>query len=230
LESELALGSGNFWKMADGGRIQQRAVVAQHLNWENIVCPIDEGHQRGGYRSSGLIVDVEQINADAIWTWESNCIVSDRVRSLLEQNQLTGLEFRPAIVRTKSDPDGMRARRWELRAIGWGGIAPASSGIHLTGSCAACGYLRYSCFDRPELIIQPEQWDGSDFFFVWPLPKYIFVSERARQVLSTAEVTGLAFVPPIELRCQSGGLGPGRLHYWLPEQRAHELGDSLGIY
>jgi hypothetical protein len=29
-------------------------------------------------------------------------------------------------------------------------------------------------------------WDGSDFFMVWPLPRFIFVTEKAKNVVERA--------------------------------------------
>ena len=78
-------------------------------------------------------------------------------------------------------------------------------------------------------LIDPQQWDGGDFFMVWPLPRYIFATDKVVKFMRDEKLTGIAFTPLDQLKSGSE-LGPGRLSDYMPEDRAHELGDSLGIY
>ena len=107
-------------------------------------------------------------------------------------------------------------------------MASAESGINLVERCDACGYLRYSGCDNPEKLIDVSQWDGSDFVKVWPLPNFIFVTDRVIQVIRDHRLKGAVLKQPGELEL-SGDLSPGRLSYWMPEERARELGATLGI-
>ena len=113
---------------------------------------------------------------------------------------------------------------------GWAGIAPAESGVRLVERCDGCGHIRYSGCENSDALIDVSQWDGGDFFMVWPLPKYIFVTDRVAQLVRDNRLMGAVLERPADLRFTSGGFSPGRLSYWMPEQRAHEFGDALGIY
>jgi hypothetical protein len=74
-----------------------------------------------------------------------------------------------------------------------------------------------------------ELWDGSDFFMVWPLPRFIFLTDKAKQVIDSTELEGAIFVPVEKLPVtEHRTLGPGRLSYWMPKERAYELGGSMG--
>ena len=64
---------------------------------------------------------------------------------------------------------------------------------------------------------------------VWPLPRFIFITDRVRQLIEAHGLTGCRFVMPEEL-ADMDGFGPGRLSYWMPEKRARNLGEPLGIY
>ncbi len=96
-------------------------------------------------------------------------------------------------------------------------------------SCPDCGLLVYSSFTNPSELIDTSLWDGSDVFMVWPLPKFIFVSERVAQLVRNHHLTGVVLQRPEELQATSGTLSPGRLSYRMPEARARELGGHLGI-
>jgi hypothetical protein len=84
-------------------------------------------------------------------------------------------------------------------------------------------------FAEPKRLIDPETWDGSDLFIVWPLPKFRFVSSRLATILRQ-EISGAEFIParqiPIERVTQ---VNPASITYWMPEERARELGQSFGI-
>ena len=112
----------------------------------------------------------------------------------------------------------------EFRPIGWGGLAPAVSGVELTDFCEACGSTEYSGFTHPELLVDRTQWDGSDFFIVWPLPKFIFISARARKVILENGLSGSVVEPVGEMRMGIAPcLSPGKLEYWLPEAKVREI-------
>jgi hypothetical protein len=65
---------------------------------------------------------------------------------------------------------------------------------------------------------------------IWPLPRFRFVTERVVETCQRHGVTGVAFSPnwPIT-RKENTGFSPGRLSYYMPQERAHFLGESLGI-
>jgi hypothetical protein len=82
------------------------------------------------------------------------------------------------------------------------------------------------------MTVDPAQCDGSDFFMVWPIPKFVFVTEAVADCVRDYQLTGVARERSHEYepgRAVTGTLTPGRLSYWMPESRARELGRQAGI-
>lgn len=194
-------------------------------------CPDNPGHKRGGRRLNDLTVILPGSRVeDFVWTWQSECLVQTHVLELLRSNGLTGFEVRPVAARFRisSDPPPIL---WELILTGWAGQAKRESGIQINQvkSCPECGYLKYTGLIAPEYLIDEGNWDGSDFFMVWPMPRYLFVTERVVEVVHKNYLKGIEVVAVPELK-PTDEFSPGRLSYFMPERRARELGEPLGIY
>jgi hypothetical protein len=39
-------------------------------------------------------------------------------------------------------------------------------------------------------LLDQNQWDGSDFFMVWPYPKFIFITARVAEFIKKYKLTG----------------------------------------
>lgn len=219
-----------FWNMRSATSTSKYAEWAHdEMDLETVICPTNEGHQGPGKRLTDLSVTLPGSTVeDIVWTWYSECLLTDRVLELFKGGGFTGFEVKPVKARYKRT-DAEPPRLWELIVTGWAGTAPPESGIRLIKRCDTCGLTQYSGGDRPDKLIVPSKWDGSDFFMVWPLPKYVFVTDRVAQIVRSNHLSGAALKPPSELDL-SGGFGPGRLSYHMPEVRARELGEPLGIY
>lgn len=221
-----------FWRL-DGPESQTRlAEWDDEMDYlETIHCPVDPGHQRAGRRMPNLSVALPGSDADDfVWTWKSECLIQDRVLRLFRERRVTGFEVKPVsarFVRSKKTPPVL----WELVVTGWAGMASPESGVMLNKekSCSVCGHLTYTGLTDNSKLIKPEQWDGSDMFLVWPLPKFVFITDRLCQLIETHSLTGCRFVKPNEFN-EMDGFSPGRLSYSMPETRARELGEPLGIY
>jgi hypothetical protein len=108
-------------------------------------------------------------------------------------------------------------------------MAATASGVKLTESCNGCGLLRYSIGDCSK-VIDPERWDGSDLFTVWPMPLFTFLSDRAAKLLREARFSGIRIASLDELKSlEAHSFSPGRLSDHMPRQRAETLGAPLGI-
>jgi hypothetical protein len=123
-----------------------------------------------------------------------------------------------AVTQLKNGRYGPAPELEELVVTGWAGQSPGASGITLEEYCRECGYTHYSAPTHPEHLIEESQWDGSDFFIVWPMPGHIFVTERVLQVATANNLKGAAFVPVSEMRHLADGFTPGSLeHYFSPQ-------------
>ncbi len=198
---------------------------------EIIRCPTDPGHERDGKRLTNLTVVLPDSEVqDFVCTWYSELLIQTRALQVLKSVGITGFEVEPVVARFEKSSE-RPPELWELRVTGWAGIAKPESGIHLDEAltCRVCGHLRYTGLANPEQLIDEKTWDGSDFFMVWPMPRYVFVTEQVAAVVRDYHLTGVKVVPVGELK-KTDGFTPGRLHYYMPEDRARQLGEPLGIY
>lgn len=223
----------SFWRLDSPSDERKLAEWSSAVEQESVVCPAHPEHRRAGRRLGRLRVTVPQTNRDdVVWTWHGDCLISESVLTLLRREGITGYTVEEAEVRTKSLGDKWPAPHlWELSVTGWGGIAPPGSGITLDPrrSCEACQMLVYSGLTTPESLLNEQEWDGSDIFIIWPLPRYIFVSDRVARLLMAQEITGIQLTRLADLPQTSAILSPGRLSYWMPRDRARQLGAPFGI-
>jgi len=190
---------------------------------EGVTCPIDPGHQRPGRRLTPLSVKLPSgKHTDLMWTWYSDLLLNAHAAQIFSDNHLSGYELVPAEI-MGNGTNGAPPELWEFKVTGWAGAAPPESGIELEDRCAACKHSHYSPYTHPEKLINKDQWDGSDFFIVWPLPRYIFVTERVVQVVRENHLTGAAFENIEELKVENTGFSPGLLEYWFSESRIASL-------
>lgn len=194
------------------------------MELEQIICPINKGHRRGGKRLTDLSVTLpSEIVKDFMWTWQNECSLQDHVLGLFHTSGLSGFEVKPAKAKFRYAVNRKPPRIWELIVTGWAGMASPESGIRLVERCDKCGHIRYFGCTDPSKIIDLSQWDGNDFFIVWPLPKLIFVTDRLVRVIQDNHLTGANLILPDTLDL-SGEFSPGHLSYWMPELRANDLG------
>jgi hypothetical protein len=217
-----------FSVFAPPARNSLLATWDDDVKLESIGCPLVPGHRRAGRRQSALQVQVPGIVGDIVWTWQRDCLLSDRVVNLINSEGLTGLTFRTAVSRSVSKQP-LQQNYQELVVTGWGGTARPESGIKLQENCSGCGHLHYSNLVSPQMLVQQNSWDGSDFFIIWPLPRFIFVSDKVRRLFQKHDFGPCRFLQVSELKTGRSGFSPGRLSYWMPAERAAELGRSLGI-
>jgi hypothetical protein len=187
---------------------------------ETVTCPRHEEHQRPGRRLSPLTVRRTGAKKGSkqpiLWTWQSECLVSDAVADMLRNSTLSGYELQPARVEQE---DG---RYWELLVTGWGGVARPESGVEIIQYCDACNLTVYAGFNNAAEIIDSRAWDGSDFFLVWPMPRIIFVSSRARDLLQRAGIPA-NYIRLVKTLPPARQLTPGLLSYWFTREKISSL-------
>jgi hypothetical protein len=222
----------SFWRLAPPLSLQKLAEWEDgKVELEGVSCPVCEGHQRAGRRLTNLSVILPSGPiGDFVWTWYGELLVQDRALDVLRANGLAGFEVKTANARFQGSTD-QPPPLWEIVVTGWAGMADPASGIRLDKqkSCDACGELLYTGLVRPDLLIDNSKWDGSDFFMVWPLPKFVFVTDRVVRTLREHNLTGVRSLKASEVEPPADGFGPGRLSYWMSEARAKVLGRPFGI-
>jgi hypothetical protein len=219
----------NFW-LLEHPHNQKLATLAEGTKLEQITCPVDESHRRGGRRLGDLraAVDLRGIK-DFTWTWQQDILASEHLLDVFLKHRVTGYEIRPATVSYSKPSSAKPPRLHELIIIGWGGMASNAAGVKVRDTCDACKYRDYT-IANPGRLIDSASWDGSDLFIVWPLPRYHFASDRLASILREENITGVKFVPAAEIPFKPGNVAsPGLLTTWMPASRAHALGHRLGI-
>lgn len=199
---------------------------------EMVDCPVNPDHRHNGKRVKDLCVVLPEVDVqDFVWTWQSECLIQDRVLQLFRDHGFTGFEVKPVEARfvksTRKPP-----KLWELIVTGWAGIAKPESGIQLNEakSCKACGNLEYSGLVNPQELIDKNTWDGSDFFIVWPMTKFIFITDRVVNFVRKSKLVGGIIVPLSEMK-KTGDLSPNLLRYnRMPDERSRQIGEPLGLY
>jgi hypothetical protein len=92
---------------------------------------------------------------------------------------------------------------------GWAGEATRESGITMLEHCEACGHTTYSDCTCPKRLIDLSLWDGSDFFIVWPLPKFVFVTDKVAELVRREEYSGVRLLRVGDLAFGGTGFTPG---------------------
>lgn len=202
------------------------------MDLEQIYCPIDSGHQRGGRRLSDLCILLpSSFIQDIVWTWQSECLLQNHVLDLFRAEGFTGFDVKPVTARIKNCAKTPPVL-WELVVIGWAGAARQESGIKLVEYCQACKHAIYSGLKFPENLVDVSRWDGSDFFMVWPMPKIVFISHHVADCIRDNRLTGATLERSDNYKLfsqTSRHFSPGRLSDWIPEALAHKLGEATDI-
>lgn len=217
----------NFFELTGMENDRNYAEWDSVMEFDQVTCPIKpDKHMRAGKRSSDLSVLLRGTQTDIIRTWYYEFLLQSHVVDIFKKEGLTGFELKPVKAKFKKKSDQPIPQLWELVVTGWGGVA---GDVNLTYKCEGCGMLRYTVpKDMSKFVTE---WDGSDFFVVWPLPKYVIVTQKVVDVIKKYNLKGCVFKNIMQLDfSESEDLSPGRLRNRMPEKRAKEIGERLGIY
>ena len=182
----------------------------------SIVCPVSGGHQRPAPRTMGLEIVLSSPKiGDFVWTCYSECIVTERVIKLFREAGLRGFETRDVRVervkRNRSACPATLPRLYEFRVLGRAGHAHARSGIRKVYECTSCGLIRYSSY-RHGIIVDENQWDGSDFFTVTEYPTHILVTPRVMDLIVRENLKPCVITPSDKLKWPWGVLRPESMY------------------
>jgi hypothetical protein len=195
------------------------------MAFEIIECPEFPEHRRSGRRVGDLEVRAKGSPSGALWTTYSDLLVQDHVVAALRTAGIRGFDVRRATVLSASGSAIRGENWWEIVVTGWGGIARPESGIHLeeARTCRYCGYLAYSACRDPSQLIDSAQWDGSDLFMVWPLPKTMLATHRLVSIVETLSLTEVKTVPLSRAISTDWDFTPGLLSLYLSPSRIAQL-------
>jgi len=188
--------------------------------FERVYCPVHKGHQKPGKRIGDLSIIIKgSMLGDILWTWLGECLIQDHVFTMFQEQNFTGFDVLPVekVFLGKNIKFDV-PKLYEVIVTGWAGDAPKQSGVKLVDYCPYCGSAKFSEPSSPEFLIDEKQWDGNDFFMVWPLPGYIFVTSRVADFLKIKRLRGYQVIPVDKLSFEGSGLSPGAP----PANRCHQ--------
>lgn len=201
-----------FFNLSSDDRYKE-VEYSEGTDWESIKCPVYDGHQRAGKRIGNMRINIiEKRNTDFLWTFLSECLVTDKTAKIFKEAGFTGFELKTVQVINKNAYPLL----WEFYVTGKGGDVSLSNGISVKNKCDHCKHIHYSSFGNG-LIIDDAQWDGSDFFTVWPLPRFILITERVKTFIVENKLSNVKIKPVEELigNGKDGGLSPGNYDNWI---------------
>ena len=171
--------------------------------WESIKCPKYPGHQRNGDRIGNLKVKLAgKKYGDFLWTF-LDWIITEEVVKIFRDNKISGYKLKPVEITNRKLPYKLN----ELIVTGKGGDAHADSGICLKGKCDYCSLKYYSAFENG-IIVNENNWDGSDLFTVTGYPGYNLITEKVKDLIVEHKLTGVIITPAHELKWPEGVIKP----------------------
>ena len=122
-----------FWRMERPEDFDNLADWDDEVDLEQIICPLEPGHQGPGGRVGDLkIVLPNKPVPDFVWTvGSSELLIQDHVVVALKEQGFTGCEVKRATARWRRPAELSIPTLWEVVVTGWAGVAPPSSGIRL---------------------------------------------------------------------------------------------------
>lgn len=219
--------SSKFWMMEPTGSDSQLARWHPDMRFEaHTPCPVtSEHHSSRRVPELKVVLMGKSVFRHFNWTWYHECLVRRDLADALEASGLTGFQLKP-VEATLKNGQPPEQRLFEFTATGWGGITP---GARLLQDCAGCGWRRYDSIRPTGFTIDETQWNGTDFFIVWPLPMHIFVTQRVVNFVKEHRFSGVKFLPLVELDFQMG-FTVGCLDDYMDEPFARNFGEPLALH
>lgn len=177
---------------------------------ETTLCDRDPRHAKRQKRGATLKVIAPLAPLyDFEWTVYNEAIVGPEIVELFEKENVTGVKFR-RVIPYLTTGDQFSREMYEMYVVGDGGNAPESSGIRPIEICPHCGFCIFTGYQNTNDVFNIDEWDGSDIFTIWPLPRFIVASDSVIELLDRESITGVAAVSLSKLPvCLSGTLTPG---------------------
>ena len=220
-----------FYRLGPPDQYSRRALLDKSARFRIMKCPENWGHRKvaGTYGQLRIVIKTKTID-DLVWTIYNECVLQQRTVDIFRAEGLTGFDTSPILWRSSRKdfvpPEGPLSR---LAISGWGGFAREDSGVKIREILPCCHHVIYDNVSAPTEIIDPSQWDGSDFFMVWPFPNKILITSRVVEVLRRHKLKGYELHLPL---AQPNGFPTrcaGLLSWYFPRKRAKELAKGQDI-
>jgi hypothetical protein len=217
-----------YW-LSPNVKFDDRLLYHERMQPKTKLCKMDSSHTVASRWTRPLkIVGNPKPIMDFEWTVYSDLIIDQNVVSDLKTSGFSGFDLNPVeFYSTTGTPFGRQS--FELKVTGWGGMASAGSGIRIVKKCSFCGSAVYSSYANKEELFDIDKWDGSDLFLIWPLPRYIFITDEVADFITEAGYSGVNIFDLSKLPNPiAGTFTPGHIKDWYNEERAKNIIKELG--
>lgn len=213
-------------------RFDDKLVYSSKSRTETTMCPVNLGtpsqHAMSQRQPNPIrVIGPVQRTTDIEWTVYRDLLIGPDIAENLRMTQFSGFELREAELYTKAETL-IEREVFQLRVTGWGGVAPEESGIQVLKECSHCKWQVLSGFTDANKLFSIDAWDGSDFFIIWPLPKFTFVTGEVAAWFKQSGYSGVRVKPLDKFpKPVANTYTPGRLHDWFDDDRASEIMATL---
>ena len=213
---------GQMFAMRSGVKFEDKLTYSK-LKTTTKPCSFDPSHNilERWERPLEVIAPVRPFT-DFEWTVYGDLIVTNDVKTVLIEAGFTGVRFRQVnFFSSSKSPFGRDSV--ELEVIGWGGRARKESGIEILEECPGCRRREYLGYEHPSMLFNASEWDGSDVFMIWPMPRVIFITDTVRRSILNWKFSGVKFVEISAFRTPAAGFTPPSLESIFDEDRARQI-------
>jgi len=174
-----------------------KATWDDSMEWEANLFYTDDSHpvfkcHRGLLK---IVIPSPAAIGDFVWTWYSECVLTEKVLRLFQGNGFTGFRARQVIVskiKRKSKKTAEVPPLYELEVYGRGGPPHPDSGSLPLPEWTSLGFPRYSSY-KNGLLVNEATWDGTDFFEIEGF-RYIIVTERVKNTIVEKKLSNCVLV------------------------------------
>src|SRR5688572_2265511 len=123
-----------FW-LSSTASFDAKLEYTSYMRLETELCQLDPRHASKSRWSKPLkVIGSVQPMTDFEWTVYNDVLVSEEVVEDFHKAGFTGAVFESAeLFTTTETPIGREV--FELKAVGWGGVAPIESGVRVIEEC-----------------------------------------------------------------------------------------------
>lgn len=216
----------NFYVLSEG---DERYYVDYYEKNEMLPVNGNRNHQFYSVRPLRFFVRPRQ-RGDMLWAPLNAFFISNRLHLIFQEAGITGYDALPADAKLVYEHSPDEAVYWQVAITGWGGMASSSAGLS-----PRVGVDSPHVYSRSEDAGDPfdrSQWDGSDFFIIWPYVGFCCITQRVVDLLKENKIKHYSIydLATYSFGGTIGPIAPCPLRCIFSEERAKKIGEPLGIY
>ena len=173
--------------------------------WEWSECPVCKRDLRGKKKTEGFVIEWHTSSriGDFSWVPGGEIIISQRVKDVFEEHNVTGCRYCPVEMINPEDSEDRIVVKlpyecpplYDMIITGSGGNAAEESGIKIDEKCDYCGSVSYLDWEIEYLVIDLNNGDGSDIFKCIETGNCTFAIEKVKDLIEANKFTNIKCIP-----------------------------------